>query len=148
MSFYSIFLHLHSGFRYIVFIFVLLAIFLSLFSWLNNRPYTSLNKQINLFALISAHTQLLIGIVLYFISPYVQFNSSTMKTEVTRYYTVEHWVGMLIAIVLITIGYSRSKSIALPSGKHKAIATYYFIAIIIIVATILAGHLPLIGEHA
>ncbi len=148
MSFYSFFLHLHSGFRYIVFLFVLSAIFLSLFSWLNNRPYTSLDKRINLFALISAHTQLLIGIILYFISPVVQFNSSTMKTEVTRYFTVEHWLGMLVAIVLITIGYSKSKHIATSLDKHKAIATYYLIAVIIILTTILAGHLPLIGERA
>src|SRR5471030_2632831 len=107
MQAYSIFKDLHSGFRYIVFVLVLLAIIQSLLGWINKKPYTALNRKINLFALISAHTQLLIGIVLYFLSPYVQFNNTTMKDATTRYFTVEHWVMMLIAIALITIGYSK-----------------------------------------
>ena len=146
MNAYSFFVHLHSGFRYLVFILVVLAIVFSLIGWLRNGPFTAFNKRINLFALIAAHTQLLIGIVLLFISPYVQFNSSTMKNSVTRYFTVEHWVGMLIAIILITIGYSKSKKVILPIDKHKTVAIYYLIAIVIIIATILAGHIPLFGE--
>src|ERR1700759_3101576 len=125
MSAYSIFKELHSGFRYIVFVLVLLAIIQSLLGWLGKKPYTELNRKINLFALISAHTQLLIGIVLYFLSPNVQFNSETMKNETTRYFTVEHWVMMIIAIVLITIGHSKSKKIVLPEAKHKTIAIFY-----------------------
>src|SRR5450432_475562 len=116
MDLYSIFRHLHSGFRYIVFILVLLAIIQSLLGWFGKKPYTEINRKINLFALISVHTQLLIGVVLYFISPYVQFNSGTMKNDTTRYFTVEHWVMMIIAIVLITIGHSKSKKLVLPEA--------------------------------
>ncbi|MDF2432393.1 MAG: hypothetical protein JWP44_2024, partial [Mucilaginibacter sp.] len=79
MSAYEIFRGLHSGFRYVVFLFVLLAIIQSVLGMSGNKPYTAVNRRINLFALISAHTQLLIGIVLYFLSPLVQFNSGTMK---------------------------------------------------------------------
>ncbi|MDB5086819.1 MAG: cytochrome [Mucilaginibacter sp.] len=146
MNAYLIIKELHSGFRYIVFILVLVAIIQSLLGWLGQKPYTPLNRKINLFALISAHTQLLIGIVLFFISPLVAFNSDTMKNEVTRYFTVEHWVGMIIAIVLITIGHSKSKKIILPESKHRTVAIYYIIAFLIIVATIMAGHLPVLGS--
>jgi len=145
---YSFFLHLHSGFRYIVFILVLIAIIQSLLGWMGRKPYTESNRKINLFALISAHTQLLIGIVLFFLSPNVQFNSGTMKNDVTRYFTVEHWVGMVIAIVLITIGHSKSKKIVLPESKHRTIAIFYIVALVIIVGTIMAGHLPLFGGTA
>jgi hypothetical protein len=143
---YSFFLHLHSGFRYIVFIFLLLAIVQSLLGWFGRKAYTEGNRMLNLFALISAHTQLLIGIVLYFLSPNVQFNSNTMKDATTRYFTVEHWVMMIIAIVLITIGHSKSKKIVLPESKHKTIAIYYIIALLIIIGSILAGHLPIFGS--
>src|ERR1700761_2146102 len=102
MNAYSFVLQLHSIFRYVVVVLVLLAIIQALLGWLGKRPYQPLNKKINLFAMISAHTQLLIGIVLYFLSPNVQFNGDTMKNEITRYYTVEHWVMMIIAIALIT----------------------------------------------
>jgi len=146
MNAYEIVKDIHSWFRYVVFVLVLLAIIQSLLGWLGKKPYTEGNRKINLFALISAHTQLLIGIVLYFLSPNVQFNSGTMKNDTTRYFTVEHWVMMLIAIVLITIGHAKSKRILLPEGKHKTIAIYYIIAFVIIIGAILAGHLPVIGN--
>ena len=131
-----------------MFLLVLAAIIQSLIGWLQSKPYTDGNKKINLFALISAHTQLLIGIILYFLSPYVQFNSGTMKDPVTRYFTVEHWVMMLIAIALITVGYSKSKKAVLPETRHKTVAIYYIIAFLIIIGAILAGHLPVLGSRS
>src|SRR3569833_2234497 len=145
MDTYVIIKQLHSGFRYIVFLLVLVAIIQSLLGWLGQKPYTETNRKINLFALISAHTQLLIGIVLLFVSPLVHFNSSTMKDSVTRYFSMEHWVGMVIAIVLITIGHSKSKKIIQPESKHRTIAIFYIIAFLVIVGTIMAGHLPVLG---
>jgi len=147
MDAYSIFKNLHSGFRYIVFILVLVAIIQSLVGWLNRKPYTELNRKINLFALISAHTQLLIGIVLYFISPLVQFTSDTMKNPTSRYFTAEHWVMMVIAIVLITIGHSKSKKVILPEAKHRIIAIWYIIAFLVVLIALLAGHLPILGSR-
>lgn len=147
MNAYEFFKDLHSGFRYVVFIMVVLAIIQSLLGWLGKKPYTEVNRRVNLFALISAHTQLLIGIVLFFLSPNVQFNSSTMKNDTTRYFTVEHWFMMIIAIVLITIGHSKSKKIALPEAKHKTIAIFYIIAFLVIIGAIMAGHLPVIGSN-
>ena len=145
MGAYEFIKNLHSGFRYVVFVLVLIAIIQSLLGWLGKKPYTGLNRKLNLFALISAHTQLLIGIILYFLSPYVQFNKGTMKNDTTRYFTVEHWVMMVIAIILITIGHSKSKKLVMPESKHKTIAIYYIIAFIVIIGAIIAGHLSLLG---
>ena len=147
MTPYEIFKDLHSGFRYVVFILVLLAIIQSLIGWFGKKPYTEANRKINLFALISAHTQLLIGIVLYFLSPYVQFNSETMKNDTTRYFTVEHWVMMVIAIALITIGHSKAKKKETSESKHKTIAIFYLIAFLIIIGAIMAGHIPVLGSN-
>lgn len=144
---YNIFKELHSGFRYVVFVLILLAIIQSLIGWFGNKPYTEGNRKINLFALISAHTQLLIGIILYFLSPFVQFNHHTMKDATTRYFTVEHWVMMIIAIVLITIGHSKSKKTEVSVSKHKTIAIFYGIALLVIIGAIMAGHLPVIGSR-
>ena len=146
MSAYSIFKELHSGFRYVVFVLVLLAIIQSLLGWFGKKPYTEANRKINLFALISAHTQLIIGLVLYFLSPNVVFNSGTMKHETTRYFTVEHWVMMLIAIALITVGHIKAKKEETSEGKHKTIAIFYVIAFLVIIGAIMAGHLPVLGS--
>lgn len=142
---YGIVQELHSIFRYVVFVFVLLAIIQSLLGWLGKNPYTPFNRKVNLFALISAHTQLLIGIVLYCVSPLVQFNSGTMKNDTTRYFTVEHWVMMIIAIILITIGYSKSKKLVLPEAKHRIVFIFYTIAVLIIIGALMAGKVPILS---
>ena len=146
MSIYEIFRDIHAWFRYVLFLLILLAIIQSLIGWLGNRPYTEGNRKINLFAMISADMQLLFGIVLYFLSPAVQFNSQTMKDAHTRYFTVEHWVMMLIAIALIHVGHSKSKKVILPEIKHKNITIFYILAILIIIGAIIAGTLPIIGN--
>jgi uncharacterized membrane protein len=142
---YSFFKNFHSGFRYIVFILVLIAILQSIAGWLGKKPYTDANRKMNLFAMISAHIQLLIGLILYFISPLVQFAGTTMKNAELRYWTVEHITGMVIALVLITIGHSRSKKATAPEAKHRNIAIFYTLAFIVIVAVILQSHRPLLG---
>lgn len=142
---YSFFRELHSGFRFIVLVLVLIAIIQSLVGWLGKKPYTEANRKINLFAMISAHTQLLIGLILYFISPLVQFTSDTMKNPDLRYWAVEHVGMMVFAIVLITVGHSRSKKAALPEAKHRSIAIYYILAVVVIVAAIAQSHKPLLG---
>ena len=144
MSTYSIVQQLHSVMRYAVIVLVLMAIIQSLLGWLGKNPYTPFNKKINLFALISAHTQLLVGIVLYFLSPLVQFNSTTMKNETTRYFTVEHWVMMIIAIVLITIGHSKSKKMTLPEAKHRIVFIFYGLALLVVIGALAAGHIAVL----
>ena len=137
MNAYSFFRELHSGFRYIVLLLLLIAIIRAWADWLGKKPYSEGNRKLNLFTLISVHTQLLIGFVLYFLSPFVQFGSQTMKDHSTRYWTVEHLTAMIIAIILITIGHSRSKKAVLPEGKHKAIAIFYTLGLVIVVVTII-----------
>ena len=145
MNAYSFFLHLHSGFRYIVLLLVLLAIVRSWTGWLGKKLYSEGNRKLNLFAMISAHTQLLIGIVLYFLSPFVQFGSQTMKDATTRYWTVEHLTGMIIALILITIGHAKSKRASAAELKHKSIAIFYTLALVIIVVTIILSKRALLG---
>jgi hypothetical protein len=145
MSAYQIFLYLHSGFRYIVLLLLLLAIIRAWADWLGKKSYSEGQRKLNMFAMISLHTQLLIGLVLYFLSPFVQFNSTTMKDDTTRYWTVEHLTAMIIAIAIVTIGHSRSKKAALPEGKHKAIAIFYTLGLVIIVATIILSQRGLLS---
>jgi len=146
MNFYTFVKMLHSGFRYVVFLMVLIAIVRSFVDWFGKKPYTEGNRKFNLFAMIAVHTQILIGLILYFVSPFVQFNSQTMKDDTTRYWTVEHISMMIFAMILVTVGHSRSKKILLPEGKHRAIAIYYGLALLVIVMAILQSHRGLIGN--
>lgn len=145
MDIYNIIKHLHSGFRYIVLVLVIVALINAFLGWFGNKAYTEGSRKLNLFALISAHVQFLIGLVLYFLSPFVQFTSQTMKNAETRYWTMEHVVMMLFAIVLITIGNSKSKKIILPQGKHRTIAIFFGLAVLVIVIAIVQSKRPFFG---
>lgn len=93
-------------------------------------------RKIALFALIATHLQLVIGLVLYFISPLVSFGEGFMKNAVTRFYTVEHISIMLLAIALITVGYSVGKRKATNEQKGRTTFTYYLIGLILILISI------------
>ena len=137
MNLYNILKQAHSGFRYIVFFLIVIAIIRAVADWLGKKSYTEGNRKWNLFTLISAHVQLLLGLVLYFLSPFVQFTSQTMKNAETRYWTMEHAVMMLFAIALITVGHSRAKKTVLHEGKFRVIAISYSLALLVIVVAIL-----------
>lgn len=141
---YTFLFYFHSGLRFIVLLLLLLSIIQSLTGWLGNKPYTEANRKGNMFTMISMHVQLLVGLGLYFVSPLVQFGANTMKQADTRYWTVEHISMMIIAIALVTIGHSRSKKAATAQAKHKNIAIFYILAVVVIVAA-LAGHRPLLA---
>src|SRR5687767_1847187 len=123
---YKILLGLHSGIRYILIILFVLALIMALVGLFGRKPYTEANRKVNLFAMISAHIQLLTGLILYFFSPKVMLSDmgSAMKDTVLRYWTVEHVVMMIFAVVLITIGHSRSKKAIDALNKHRAIALF------------------------
>lgn len=144
---YNFIKELHSGFRYIAVVLIILAILFAFIGWLGKKEYKNGNRLVNLFAMISLHTQLLIGLVLYFVSPYVQFTKGVMKDPVGRYFTVEHWLMMLIAIVLVTIGHSKSKKAVTAEAKFKAVAIFYTLGILVILAALMHGGIPFFGSN-
>jgi L-asparagine transporter-like permease len=61
---------------------------------------------------------------------------SNMSDPVVRFWAVEHMSGMLIGIILITIGRARGKRKDTDLAKHKTFAIFYIIGLIIILAMI------------
>ncbi|MNK13375.1 hypothetical protein D3C87_314600 [compost metagenome] len=133
MNLYGILKSAHSGWRYIVLILLVVAVIQALTGWLGKKGYTEGNRKLNVFTLISAHIQLLIGLVLYFLSPMTKGPTSE---PLFRYWKMEHIAIMIIAVVLITVGNSKSKKIADAVAKHKAIAIFFGIALILIIGSI------------
>ena len=84
--------------------------------------------------MISVHVQLVLGLVLYFISPKVNFDQ--ISNSLTRFYTIEHTVGMLLAIVLVTVGRSRSRRMSGDALKHRTVAIFYGIGLLLILVSI------------
>ena len=133
---YSGLLHSHSFLRYGVLILLIVVIVASLIGWIGKKPFTGTNNKMSLFLLIGTHLQFLLGIILYFVSPFVQFNSSTMKDATTRYWAVEHISMMIIAVALITAARSTAKKLTVDAAKHKRLFIFNAIALLIILASI------------
>jgi hypothetical protein len=126
----NILLHAHSGLRYVVLALLLAAIFTAYSKW---QKADTGDSKVYLFAMIATHTQLLIGLILYFMSPKVNF--SLIKEKVFRFYSIEHGFMMIIAIVLITIGRARAKKLV-GADKHRTVLYFYAMALLIILAAI------------
>jgi hypothetical protein len=131
---YEILKHTHSGLRWVALILILLAIYNSITA----KEFNKREKLINLFSMVSLHTQLILGLILYFISDKVKFFDGWMKepTGIYRFYGMEHLAGMVIAIALITVGYVKSKKGNSPAEIYKPIKLFYIIGLILILASI------------
>jgi hypothetical protein len=132
---YSALLHAHSGLRWIVLFLIVAAIFNAVISR-KKGTFEKKDKMLNLFAMISMHIQLLIGLVVYFMSEKVQFTAGWMKVGAYRFFGMEHFIGMVLAIILITIGRKKSENAALVADKHKKIIVFYTIALLLVLAFI------------
>jgi hypothetical protein len=134
--------HLHNVIRWVILIFIVIAIIRHLSGMSGNKPFTNGDKKRNLFLMITAHIQFLLGLILWFIGPwgYTLLSNigmgEAMKNPVYRFWTVEHNTGMLIAIVLITIGRGVSKKNLPDTVKHKKSFWFFLIALIIILVSV------------
>jgi heme A synthase len=124
---YTVLTSAHSGLRWIVILFLILAIIKSF-----SKEYSNANKKLNLFTMIFSHFQLLIGIILYFVSPKVQFNASTMSNSMLRFFTMEHAIMMLLYVVLITIGKKKADL----NKSNKLTLIFFGIAFLVLMAGI------------
>jgi low temperature requirement protein LtrA len=129
-------LHLHSTLRYLILIALIVVIVKSLVGWLGKKQYTNIDNRIGLYLFIFTHMQLVIGLVLYFVSDVVQFNGATMKNKDLRYWAVEHLTIMLISIVLITMARITSKKMSSDEAKHKRMVIFNGVALLLILVAI------------
>jgi hypothetical protein len=136
MDIYSLLLHIHSGLRWLVLFFILAVIIGSAYRLATKSGSGKCCQVMNRFALTFTHLQFLLGLVMYFISPKVVFDASSMKDSLLRFFLVEHIGLMVIAIALITIGYFRAKQSSDDLKRHKTLIIYYSIALLLVLAAI------------
>jgi hypothetical protein len=138
---YTGLVHLHNLLRWIILILIVIAI-VRHFSGMNQkRGVNAGDKKIDLFLMISAHITLILGLVQWFVGDFglklIQNAgmSTVMKESALRFWAVEHITGMIIAIVLITIGRGKVKR-AVDYSAHKKAFTFFLLALIIILASV------------
>ena len=132
---------LHSYWAYLVLLVLIIAVINAINGFMSKRTFKDRDLRISLFTLIVTHIQLLIGLGWYFMSPWYKSMKDigigeTMGNAALRLQAVEHPITMLLAIVLITVGWSRHKKQQTDAGKFKKIAIFYGVALILILSRI------------
>ncbi len=133
---------LHSYWAYLVLLIVVLATLNALLGFFSKKEYGPKDFRISLFALIVTHIQLLIGLVLYFVSPFGMQSISNngmgtvMKDSALRLNAVEHPTVMILMVIFITIGYSKHKKKLVSTPKFKMLAIFYTIALVLMLSRI------------
>lgn len=127
--------HLHSTLAIILLLALVISIVITAINYFNAKPY---NRKIALIGFISAHLQLVIGLVIYFVSPLgmQSFSGENMSNSLSRLYFLEHPLMMIIAIILITIGYSKAKKAKEDYAANRTVFITYTIALILILSRI------------
>jgi heme A synthase len=126
----------HAYWAYAAITLLLIAIIASFIGWSSKKEFTPGSRRAALLGLIGVHVQFLIGIILYFVSPLGKEALSQIKIASYRLTALEHPLINLIAIVLITTGWSLHKKKATSPEKFKTIAIFYSIGAVLILSRI------------
>lgn len=132
---------IHSYWAYIVLL-ILIAAVINAFVGLNSKKkFTAKDLRISLFTLIASHIQLIIGFIAFYTSNFYVTMRETgmgevMKNSELRKPLIEHPLMIIIAIALITIGFSKHKTKTTDSSKFKTITIFYGIALLLILSMI------------
>jgi hypothetical protein len=128
-------LHLHSGLRWVALILLVYAVVKAYTSWRAGKNYGPKSKLVNLLTMVSFHLMATIGLILFFVSPKVKF-AGMMKNDVLRFFTLEHGLLMIAAVVLLTIGRKKAEQSSSGKARHRKIFTFYLIALILVLVAI------------
>jgi NADH:ubiquinone oxidoreductase subunit 2 (subunit N) len=126
----------HSGWAYLALLLLVLAVFNALVGKTNKKEFSPKDRKTALLALIATHIQLLVGLVLYFVSPLGLEMLGQLKQASLRLTALEHPLINIIALVFITMGWSRHKKASSNEAKFKTIALFYGIGLILILSRI------------
>ena len=133
---YNALLVTHSWLRWAVLIFGLIALIAAIKKHVR-KDLTPDRSSLGL--LISADLQLLVGFSLFFVSPYfaalTQAPKAAMGDAGTRFFAVEHALGMIVAIVLVHVGRIIGKRSQSPF-RYRTVAIVFALALVIILAVI------------
>jgi hypothetical protein len=127
-------LHLHGLLPWLLIILPVIAIIISLIKE-KNEEVTGKPHKLVLFTLIFSHIQLLVGLALWVIA-WMNKDASVnvMKESIARKNLIEHPITMILAVVFITIGYSKAKRATNGRKRANAVAVFFGLAIVCMLA--------------
>jgi len=132
---------IHSYWAYIVLLILIATVVNAIIGFSSKKEFKAKDIRISLFALIASHIQLILGFIAYFTSTFFEAFQTVgmkeiMKNSELRKPLIEHPTMIIIAIALITIGFSKHKKKTTDAAKFKTITIFYGIALVLILGMI------------
>lgn len=132
-------LHAHSGLRWVVFFALIYAIYQSFMGRRNGRRFQD-SKVLGTITVASIHLQALIGLALYFQSPWYQAfkeqGAELFSHSVSRFYILEHPIMMLLAVLVVTIGNAKAKKANSDAAAFQKRFVWFTVALVLILVAI------------
>lgn len=100
---YNFFTQAHDGWHYLAALAMVVAVAAFLFNWLRGQEWSRLEQRIGLYTIIVVDIQLLLGLTLWGVGA----NLGIVGANPVR--TIEHPFTMLLAIVLLHVGWVWTK---------------------------------------
>lgn len=135
---YTGFKHLHSYLAYLLLAALVFSIIYVIIQFVGKKSFTEKVRKVTLIGFIATHLQLLIGLVLYLISPVglSNFSGEAMSESLSRLYILEHPLTMLIAIVLVSVGYIKAKKPGDDARRFRTVIIFYGLGLILMLSRI------------
>ena len=139
-NFYKMMKTVNSYWAYLVLVVLIITVVNAIVGFIKKKEFSNKDLRLGLFTLIFSHIQLLIGLGWYFSSPYYKAlkanGSEVMGDASARLLAVEHPIMMILAIVFITIGWSKHKKKTEDAAKFKTFVIFYGIGLLLILSRI------------
>jgi len=134
---YAIVLSSHNLLRWIIILLGVWAILSAYSGWLGGHRWSETTRKAGSFFTLAITLQLLVGLWLYFgLSPIIKNISASMDDPAARFIVIEHFIMMIIAVILAHIGTARVKRAATDLAKYRNAAIWYTLTILLILAAI------------
>jgi hypothetical protein len=131
---------LHNLLRWVVIVMAILAVGNAYWGWFGKRTWTDRDRKLGSFFAISLDIQLLVGLLVYFLGGYFSrlFSDfgNVMSNSMLRFFGVEHFLLMLVAIVIVHIGSARARKAEGDVNKFRTAAIWFTLGIILILIAI------------
>jgi uncharacterized membrane protein len=127
---------IHSTLAYAVLAVLVIAVINAFLGLSSKRNFTKNDRSLSLVALILSHIQLVVGLILWATSPLGKDAMSQMSNAAMRLTAVEHPLINIIAIVFITIGWSKHKKEESSNGKFKKIGMFFALGLLLFLSRI------------
>lgn len=129
----------HNALRWVILVAGLLTMISAVQGLKGDIPYAKA-RRVGVGFMVSLHLQLVLGLLLFIMSPLVHTAMADMKATMadagTRFFIAEHPTLMVIAVVVMTIGSVISKNAPTDAARHRKLLVFTAITLLLLLAGI------------